>query len=66
EVLHKYRKGDTRHCTADITKIRTELGYEPKVTFEEGLREIIAWAKDTTPEDKFEQAAKELAERGLV
>lgn len=66
EILGKYRKGDTRHCTADITKIHTELGFEPEVTLEEGLRELVEWSKTITPEDKFEQAAKELAERGLV
>ncbi|MFH1743507.1 MAG: SDR family NAD(P)-dependent oxidoreductase [bacterium] len=66
EVLRKYRKGDTRHCTADITKIRTELGFEPKVILEDGLREFVEWAKTITPEDKFDQAAKELAEHGLV
>ena len=66
EILGKYRKGDTRHCTADITKIRTELGFEPQVTLEEGVRELVEWSRTTTPEDKFEQAAKELADRGLV
>ena len=66
EILGKYRKGDTRHCTADIRKIRTALGFEPKVSLEEGLRELIEWSKTATAEDKFDQAAKELAERGLV
>ncbi len=66
QILGKYRKGDTRHCTADITRIRTELGFEPTVSREEGLRELVEWSKTATPEDKFDQAAKELAERGLV
>jgi UDP-glucose 4-epimerase len=32
------RPGDVRHSQADITKARLELGYEPKVSFQEGLR----------------------------
>ncbi|WP_306058711.1 NAD-dependent epimerase/dehydratase family protein [Natronococcus wangiae] len=32
------REGDVRHSEADITKARTELGYEPAVSLEAGLR----------------------------
>ena len=32
----------TQECTIDITKARTELGYEPKVTHEQGLAELRA------------------------
>jgi UDP-glucose 4-epimerase len=35
------RVGDVRESLADITAARTLLGYEPKVTFEEGLRQSI-------------------------
>ncbi|MCA9144565.1 MAG: NAD-dependent epimerase/dehydratase family protein [Planctomycetaceae bacterium] len=35
------RIGDVRESLADITAARTVLGYEPKVTFEEGLRQSI-------------------------
>ena len=66
QVLGKYRKGDTRHCTADITKIRSELGFEPKIDLEKGLKELVEWSRTANPNDKFEQAAKELEERGLV
>ena len=31
EISEKYREGDIRHCSADITKARNLLGYEPKV-----------------------------------
>jgi UDP-N-acetylglucosamine/UDP-N-acetyl-alpha-D-glucosaminouronate 4-epimerase len=37
------RVGDVRESLADITAARTTLGYEPKVTFEEGLRKSIAY-----------------------
>jgi UDP-glucose 4-epimerase len=35
------RVGDVRESLADITVARAVLGYEPKVTFEEGLRRSI-------------------------
>jgi UDP-N-acetylglucosamine/UDP-N-acetylgalactosamine 4-epimerase len=37
------RAGDVKHSKADITKIRTLLGYEPEVLFSEGIRRIYAW-----------------------
>jgi UDP-glucose 4-epimerase len=37
------RAGDVRHSSADISKIRRELGYEPIVPFEVGLKPTIAW-----------------------
>ncbi|MCA9123889.1 MAG: NAD-dependent epimerase/dehydratase family protein [Planctomycetaceae bacterium] len=35
------RVGDVRESLADITSARTVLGYEPRVAFEEGLRQSI-------------------------
>jgi UDP-glucose 4-epimerase len=35
------RPGDVRHSQADITLARRELGYEPKVSFVEGLRRTL-------------------------
>jgi nucleoside-diphosphate-sugar epimerase len=37
------REGDIKFSSADISKIRAGLGYEPHVNFEEGLRETIEW-----------------------
>ena len=37
------RAGDIKHSQADITRAREHLGYEPKVSFEEGLRRTIEW-----------------------
>src|ERR1051326_8280975 len=37
------RAGDIKHSQADITRAKEHLGYEPKVTFEEGLRNTIEW-----------------------
>ena len=66
EITGRYRKGDTRHCTADISKIRSLLGYKPSVTLETGLQELVKWSFTTKAEDRFEKAERELAERGLA
>jgi len=66
EIAEKFRKGDVRHCYADTTRAKTVIGFEPKVTFEEGMRELIEWAHGARAEDRFEDAARELKEKGLV
>ncbi|AFE10122.1 dTDP-glucose 4,6-dehydratase [Corallococcus sp. CA049B] len=37
------RPGHDRRYAIDPTKIRTELGYQPKHTFEQGLAETVTW-----------------------
>ena len=37
------RPGDIRHSRADIAKARDLLGFEPIVSFEEGLRRTVDW-----------------------
>jgi UDP-N-acetylglucosamine/UDP-N-acetyl-alpha-D-glucosaminouronate 4-epimerase len=39
------RAGDVRDSQADISKAKRLLGYEPFVSFEEGLRRTINWYK---------------------
>jgi UDP-glucose 4-epimerase len=39
------RLGDVMHSTADISLARSVLGYEPLVSFEEGLRRTVAWLR---------------------
>jgi dTDP-glucose 4,6-dehydratase len=46
ESLIKYvedRLGHDRRYAIDATKLRTELGWEPKYTFETGLKQTIDW-----------------------
>ena len=65
-ISAKFRKGDIRHCTADITIAQQLLGFSPQVRWEDGLSELIEWAKNAPSSDNFKQAEKELLERGLV
>lgn len=37
------RAGDPKFSLADISRTRAELGYQPDVTFEEGLRRTLEW-----------------------
>ncbi|MDY3552104.1 NAD-dependent epimerase/dehydratase family protein [Gemmata sp. JC717] len=39
------RPGDVKHSRARIDRIRADLGYEPAVTFAEGLRRTVEWAR---------------------
>jgi UDP-glucuronate 4-epimerase len=40
-----WRTGDVTSTWANIEKANTELGYQPTVSFEEGLAKTIEWAK---------------------
>jgi dTDP-glucose 4,6-dehydratase len=40
------RKGHDLRYSVDISKIRAELGYEPRVPFAEGLAEVVQWYRD--------------------
>jgi nucleoside-diphosphate-sugar epimerase len=37
------RPGDVRHSLADLTRVRAELGFEPKVDFRTGLARTLEW-----------------------
>jgi dTDP-L-rhamnose 4-epimerase len=65
-ITSKYRVGDIRHCFADITKARQQLGYAPSVKFEDGLIELAEWLAETSAVDNYSQAAAELDRRGLT
>ena len=40
------RLGHDRRYSVDCSKIRSELGYEPEVDFDEGLARTVAWYRD--------------------
>ncbi len=54
EITGVGRVGDIRHCTADISRAREVLGFEPEVTLEAGLLDLAAWVR------------KDIAERRMV
>jgi len=66
ELTGKYRAGDIRHCFADISMARKLLGYEPRVTFEQGISKLVSWLRIQTAEDKAENMVAELQTFGLT
>lgn len=66
KIVGKYREGDIRHCVSDISKAKRLLGYEPKVTLEAGLEELLAWVSKQEAEDRVQTATEELAAHSLV
>ena len=66
EIVGKYREGDIRHCVANIDKAKRLIGYEPAVSLEKGLAELLEWLSMQDAEDKVESATAELAAHSLV
>lgn len=48
-VYGEPRAGDVRDSQADISKARELLGYEPGVSFEQGLQQTVEWYRSVTP-----------------
>ena len=59
EVIEKVedRKGHDLRYSVDITKISSELGYQPEVNFDEGLKATAQWYKENQTWWKKHKAA---------
>ena len=66
EIVGKYREGDIRHCVADISKAKSLLGYEPQVSLERGIPELLSWVRAQAAQDQVASATAELESRQLV
>jgi dTDP-L-rhamnose 4-epimerase len=66
EIRNEYRAGDIRHCAGDPTRARGLLGWQPTVSFADGMRELSSWLVDQTPVDRVDEATAALARRGLT
>jgi dTDP-L-rhamnose 4-epimerase len=65
-ISGNYRLGDIRHNYADLTKISSILGYQPKVFFEEGIERFSKWVNSQETEaDNYKQSIEEMKLRGL-
>jgi dTDP-L-rhamnose 4-epimerase len=63
---YQCRSGDVRHCWADITKIRTLLGFEPRTVFPAGLDDVSASVESVPDTVQMAVAHSELVQRGLI
>lgn len=66
EIVGLYREGDIRHCVADITLARRLLAYEPAVSIEQGVPELLEWVREQQAVDAVAKATAELQSHGLV
>jgi dTDP-L-rhamnose 4-epimerase len=66
QISGNYRLGDIRHNFADISKIKIELGFEPKWSFDKGIHAFTDWVNEQEiPEDKYELSIEEMKNKGL-
>tara|TARA_Y200000002_G_scaffold35265_1_gene25838 strand:- start:1738 stop:2871 length:1134 start_codon:yes stop_codon:yes gene_type:complete len=67
KVSGNYRLGDIRHNKADISKIKKLLGFSPKVSFDDGLKQFVDWVKNQeVNSDNYEQSINEMKDKGLM
>ncbi len=66
QIVGKYRRGDIRHCFADIGKITDKLGFVPQVKFEDGVSDLISWVREQEAADRFHLVDRELKEKDLI
>ena len=66
EITGKYRAGDIRHCFADISAARNVLGYQPQVSFSDGMKELVQWLGSQNAVDRSAEAVERLTSLGLA
>ena len=65
-VSGNYRLGDIRHNYADLTKIKTKLGFEPRWSFDRGIRQFTDWVNtQDIQKDRYEDSIEEMKTKGL-
>lgn len=65
-VSGNYRLGDIRHNYADLTKIKTILGFNPQYSFENGIKEFCMWVTtQDVEESKYDISIAEMKKKGL-
>ena len=65
-ISGNYRVGDIRHNFADLTLIKSKIGFEPKVDFVTGMKRFTAWVNEQEVQtDLYEVSIAEMKEKGL-
>ncbi|MEL4250829.1 NAD-dependent epimerase/dehydratase family protein [Shewanella xiamenensis] len=66
QVSGNYRVGDIRHNYADLTMVKTDLGFEPKVSFAQGMKKFTDWVNlQDVHADRYDQSIDEMKKKGL-
>lgn len=66
KISGEFRKNDVKHCFANISKAKKLLGWEPKISLEEGFKELIKWGEKEKAVDNFAIAEKQLREKCIL
>lgn len=66
KFMMRGRKGDVRHCFADISAIQYALNFTPKVSIQESLNELVDWSSDQRVVDRVQTAHDMLRKKGLA
>lgn len=65
-VSGNYRLGDIRHNYADITLAKQILGFQPKWTFDAGIKQFTDWVnRQELQTDNYEASLEEMKQKGL-
>ena len=66
-VSGNYRLGDIRHNYADITLAQQVLGFQPKWTFDNGIKQFTEWVdRQEFQADNYEVSLEEMKQKGLL
>lgn len=62
-----FREGDIRHNCADLSRLRSQLGFVPSVPFHIGLEAFLNWAAEQQPMNlQYEKSLQEMRQAGLL
>jgi dTDP-L-rhamnose 4-epimerase len=66
-ISGNYRLGDIRHNYADLSKIKSVLGFLPKYNFSTGIKKFTDWVTtQEVNESKYESSINEMKKKGLL
>lgn len=67
EITGNFRLGDIRHNVADLTRIRNVLGFNPEVSFREGVNQFAKWVDQQDLADgRYEVSLEEMRQKNLL
>lgn len=67
KVSGRYRLGDIRHNVADTSRLTSVLGFQPSVSFMEGVRRFVKWvAEEPIGGGEYQRSLDEMAARRLL
>jgi len=65
-ITGNYRLGDIRHNYADLSNIKKELGFEPKIDFDKGLSNFTQWVNtQKIKKSRYKESLSEMQTKGL-